>query len=129
MKVAGCIAEVDRDYRDTPLREATGFAAAILLYSRPYQSHAESGSTVDIEAILEMITPEVHERLKSAVELGRWEDGSVLAREQRELCLQAIIVYEARNLATEERTGHIERNADTCADEPEVIRIVRGERG
>lgn len=86
---------------------------------------------MDFDAILQMITPEVHERLKIAVEIGKWDDGTVLTREQRELCMQAVIVYEARNLAPEQRTGHIERGPDGCAhdDEPEVIRIVRGERG
>jgi uncharacterized protein len=84
---------------------------------------------MDIEAILQMITPEVHERLKCAVEIGKWEDGIALNREQRALCLQAIIVYEARHLDASARTGHIERGPQACDDEPEVIRIVRAESG
>ena len=84
---------------------------------------------MDFEALLQMITPEVHARLKTAVEIGKWDDGNVLTREQREWCLQAIIVHEARNLEANQRTGHVERGPDACADEPEVIRIVRAERG
>jgi uncharacterized protein YeaC (DUF1315 family) len=97
---------------------------------RPLQALRECiESAMDFEAILQMITPEVHERLKCAVEIGRWEDGIALSREQRELCLQAIIVYEARNMEASVRTGHIERGPAACDDEPDVIRIVRAQQG
>ena len=52
---------------------------------------------MDFNAILEMITPEVHGSLRRAVEIGKWADGVALTREQRELCLQAVIAWEARH--------------------------------
>jgi len=86
--------------------------------------------------ILEMLTPEVHHNLKRAVEIGKWADGTVLSREQRELCMQAVIAYEARHCTAEERIGYIDRGhkaGDNCdsvaADEPAVIRIVRAQSG
>jgi uncharacterized protein len=86
--------------------------------------------------ILEMLTPEVHQNLKRAVEIGKWADGTPLSREQRELCMQAVIAYEARHCSAEERTGYIDRGhkaGDNCdsaaADEPAVIRIVRSQSG
>jgi hypothetical protein len=79
--------------------------------------------------ILQLVTPEVHAGLRRAVELGKWPDGTVLSREQRELCLQALIAWEARALAPEERAGFIDRGhkaaGERCADEPAVVRIVR----
>ena len=86
----------------------------------------------DLDAILRFVTPEVHAGLRQAVETGRWADGAPLAREQRELCLQAIIAFEARELPPEQRTGYIDRGhkaaGDRCAsavNEPTVVRIVR----
>ena len=34
------------------------------------------------------IDPEIYERFKQAIELGRWPDGRDLTREQKEICLQ-----------------------------------------
>jgi uncharacterized protein YeaC (DUF1315 family) len=51
--------------------------------------------------------------------------------EQRELCMQAVIAWEARHLPPEDRVGHIDRGSkavgEVCASpsEPEVIRIIR----
>ncbi len=56
---------------------------------------------------IENITPEIHQNLKQAVELGKWHNGQRLSAEQRELCLQAIIAWEARNLPEEKRTGYL----------------------
>jgi hypothetical protein len=91
---------------------------------------------MDFNAILEMITPEVHASLRRAVEIGKWADGVALTREQRELCLQAVIAWEARHLENEARTGYIDRGSkaegEVCAghdDEPAVIRIVRDSTG
>ena len=85
---------------------------------------------MDFTDLLQHITPEVHAALARAVEIGKWEDGTPLSREQRELCLQAIIAFEARSLPAERRTGYIDRGSkqahERCAsDEPEVVRIVR----
>ncbi|MBB3104731.1 YeaC family protein [Azomonas macrocytogenes] len=59
-----------------------------------------------IDAI-ENITPEIYRNLKQAVELGKWDDGRRLTPEQKELCLQAMIAWEAKNLPEEERTGYM----------------------
>ena len=82
---------------------------------------------MDFRDILQLVTPQVHEALKRAVETGKWADGTVLGREQRELCLQAVIAYDARHLSAEERSGYIDRGArqGRCDDEPAVVRIVR----
>lgn len=61
------------------------------------------------EALLAGMTPEIHQSLKLAVELGRWPNGERLTREQVELCLQAIIAWDARNLPEHERVAYIDR--------------------
>lgn len=65
-----------------------------------------------IEAI-ENITPEIYESLKTAVELGKWNDGRKLTPEQKETCLSAMIAWETKNLPEEQRTGYM--SGQECA--------------
>ena len=60
--------------------------------------------------------------LKRAVEIGKWPDGKPLTAEQRQLCMEAMIVYEHKNLPPEEHTGYIPpKPGGACAtDEPEA---------
>ena len=62
---------------------------------------------MNLEDLLKQITPQVYANLKQAIELGKWPNGERLNAEQREHCIQAIIAYEHRNLAPEERSGYI----------------------
>ncbi|MDI9222533.1 DUF1315 family protein [Pantoea sp. EA-12] len=51
----------------------------------------------ELEAMLAAMTPEVYERLASAVETGKWPDGVALTPEQRENCLQLVMLWQARH--------------------------------
>lgn len=67
------------------------------------------------------MTPDIYSRLREAIELGRWPTGSVLTKEQKALCLEAIIKYEiAQDIPVEQRTGFI---ADKCKSETEAETI------
>ncbi|WP_263224175.1 YeaC family protein [Pseudomonas alabamensis] len=57
--------------------------------------------------MIENITPEIYESLKTAVELGKWSDGRRLTQEQKELSMQAIIAWELQNLPEDQRTGYM----------------------
>lgn len=57
--------------------------------------------------MIENITPQIYESLKTAVEIGKWSDGRKLSIEQKELSLQAIIAWELQNLPEEQRTGYM----------------------
>ncbi len=61
----------------------------------------------NVQELLDSLTPEMYKQLKQAVELGKWPNGQSLQQEQRELCMQAVIAYEKKNLAPEEHTGYI----------------------
>ena len=71
------------------------------------------------EDALAHMTPEVCANLRRAVELGRWPDGRALSTEQKELCLQAVIAWEAKHLPEEERMGYVagQCKSDSNADE------------
>ncbi len=68
--------------------------------------------------LLDNISPEVYQNLKRAVELGKWSTGVKISSEQRDLCMQAIIVYEKKNLPPDQHTGYIEAKKHThCGSE------------
>ncbi len=60
-----------------------------------------------VAQLLDNITPAIYQQLKRAVELGKWPTGEKISKEQRELCLQAVIAYEEKHINPEERTGYI----------------------
>ena len=57
--------------------------------------------------LLDNINPDIYQSLKRAVELGKWPNGEKISAEQRQLCLQAVIAYEKKNLPPEEHSGYI----------------------
>ncbi|MCI1033206.1 hypothetical protein EDF75_1169 [Raoultella sp. BIGb0149] len=52
---------------------------------------------MDIEQIIDSMTPEVYQRLATAVELGKWPDGVALTPEQKENSLQLVMLWQARH--------------------------------
>lgn len=71
-----------------------------------------------LEKMLEVLNPEVVASLKLAVEIGKWPDGRRLTKEQREICLQAVIAWDMKNLPEEERIGYVnkDKGEDACDD-------------
>lgn len=57
--------------------------------------------------LIKSITPETYQTLKLAMEIGKWGDGTKMTPEQKELTMQAMIVWEQANLPEEERTGYM----------------------
>ena len=68
--------------------------------SVPVLSRPES-----LAELIDNISPTIYDSLKSAIELGKWPDGSRLSSEQVDKCMQAVILYEAERLPQQQRTG------------------------
>lgn len=62
-----------------------------------------------VNELVESLTPSMVSDLKQAIELGKFPDGRVVSREQKELMIEATILYEALKLPEEDRTGFIHR--------------------
>ena len=62
-----------------------------------------------VNELVESLTPSMVSDLKQAIELGKFPDGRVVSREQKELMIEATILYDALKLPEEERTGFIHR--------------------
>jgi len=49
------------------------------------------------EKLIESMNPEIYQNLLTAVEIGKWADGTKLTQEQKEHAMQATITYAAKN--------------------------------
>ncbi len=50
---------------------------------------------MDFSQLIKTLTPDMIERFTTAVETGKWPDGAVLTDQQKETCIQAIMLYKA----------------------------------
>lgn len=69
--------------------------------------------------LIASITPEIYDRLKRAVELGKWDNGVKLTSEQLQQSLQAIIAYDAKHTEESGRVGYIEPKQHSSCAKPE----------
>lgn len=51
----------------------------------------------DIETVLAAMTPEIYQRLATAVELGKWPDGALLTEAQKADSLQLVMLWQSRH--------------------------------
>ena len=78
---------------------------------------------MDLQQLLNSITPDIYQQLQRAVEIGKWPDGRKISDEQRSLCMQAIIAYDQRKPEIQ-RTGYVPPKQSACApdEKPKPIK-------
>ncbi len=52
---------------------------------------------MDTEQLINAITPEAYQRLLYAVETGKWPEGTLLSQQQRDSCMQAVMLYQSKH--------------------------------
>ncbi|MBA5600493.1 YeaC family protein [Pectobacterium aroidearum] len=52
---------------------------------------------MELNDLIDAMTPEIYQRLVTAVELGKWPDGVALTPEQKENSLQMVMMWQARH--------------------------------
>lgn len=52
---------------------------------------------MDIDQLLKAMTPEVYQRILTAVETGKWLDSSPLTPQLRDSAMQAVMLYQSRH--------------------------------
>ena len=57
---------------------------------------------MEVNELISMVTPEIYQRISTAVELGKWPDGVALTDEQKEHCMQIVLLLQAKNNHTPE---------------------------
>lgn len=58
-----------------------------------------------IGELIDEMSVDLYEALKLAIEISKWPDGNRLEPRQRDFCMQAIILYEAKHLPEQDRIG------------------------
>lgn|GEM_PF-789682 len=57
---------------------------------------------MDYSQTVSSLSPEMINKLKTAIELGRWENGDKLTSEQVESAMQAVMLWEAKHRGNRE---------------------------
>lgn len=52
---------------------------------------------MSLEQLVANLSPEIYERLRAAVETGKWFDGNPLTEEQKAYALQAVFAWQAHH--------------------------------
>ena len=83
-----------------------------------------------VDELVSRITPDVYARLKEAVALGRWTEEQRMSKEQVAQCMQLIILYEASNVASDDRIGApLNSECSSGADEATPITVLDNSEG
>lgn len=51
---------------------------------------------MQVEQLLAMMSDDIYEKFKQAIETGKWLDGNPLTEEQKETVMQAVLLYQSR---------------------------------
>ena len=57
---------------------------------------------MNVEQLVQSMTPEIYERLRQSVETGKWLDGSPLSEEQKDNAIQAVMLYQAKIMKSDQ---------------------------
>jgi len=52
---------------------------------------------MELDEVIAAMTPDIYQRLATAVETGKWADGVALTPEQKENSLQLVLLWQARH--------------------------------
>ena len=76
------------------------------------------------------MSPEIYERLKEAVALGRFNEQERMSEELLGQCMQLLILYEAHHLESHERTGApLQTDCQTESFGSQTIRVMQAPQG
>lgn len=67
---------------------------------------------MDYSKLIDSLTPEMIARFTEAVETGKWPDGQLVSDEQKESCIQAIMLYKARFSNNENEPFTVSKNGE-----------------
>jgi len=78
---------------------------------------------MEYNQLIAQLTPEVYQRLKSAIEIGKWPDGRLLSEAQKASCMEAVLRYQALKLDPKQHTGYMADSCKSKAPSEQIIKI------
>jgi uncharacterized protein YeaC (DUF1315 family) len=77
-----------------------------------------------VDDLIKTMTPDVFKNMKSALELSRWPDGRKMDRDQKVLCMEALLRYEEMtNMPADQRIGYMEGSCKSGNDDVQPLII------
>jgi uncharacterized protein YeaC (DUF1315 family) len=70
---------------------------------------------MEYNQLISQLTPDIYQRLKTAIEIGKWPDGRVLSQAQKASCMEAVLSYQSMKLDGKQHSGYM---PDQCASKP-----------
>lgn len=74
---------------------------------------------MNLEQII-TLSPDIIDKLRTAVEIGKWENGTLLTQEQSQISMQAVLLWEHAHLPKAKQTGYIDMGKKTHEDHCET---------
>jgi uncharacterized protein YeaC (DUF1315 family) len=79
-----------------------------------------------VDELIKAMTPDMYRNMKSALELSRWPDGRKMEKDQKPLCMEALIRYEnIIDLPAEQRIGYMEAACKSSKDDDTQTLIIK----
>lgn len=78
-----------------------------------------------VDELIKAMTPEVFQNMKQSLELSRWPDGRKMDKDQKVLCMEALIRYEEMvDMPADQRIGYMEAPCpSTKEDDTQALTI------
>ena len=82
---------------------------------------------MNIDVLVNSMTADVYERLRSAVETGKWPDGPPLSDDQKASSMQAVLLYQAKIAKSSEHMTVNENGEIVHKSKQEFKRALQGD--
>ena len=82
---------------------------------------------MNIDVLVNSMTADVYERLRSAMETGKWPDGTPLSDDQKASSMQAVLLYQAKIAKSSEHMTVNENGEIVHKSKQEFKRALQGD--
>jgi hypothetical protein len=75
---------------------------------------------MDFEQLVDSLTPELYQNMKTAVEIGKWPDGTPLTEKQKEAAIQAVMLYDAKHYGDHDEPFRVKSDGNVELGKPQA---------
>jgi hypothetical protein len=75
---------------------------------------------MDFEQLVDSLTPELYQNMKTAVEIGKWPDGTPLTEKQKEAAIQAVMLYDAKHYGDHDEPFRVKSDGSVELGKPQA---------
>lgn len=77
-----------------------------------------SDSSEEFNKAIKQLSPEIYQNMKTAIEIGKWPDGRVATKAQKENAMRAVLAYEElHQVDPQSRVGFVNVKGSDCHED------------